>query len=177
MAADRLGEIAAGGGKAGDAAMKALEKQMRSKIPQVRDAAKAAKEAAQKKLEELKGPAGAAGAAAGTAYKTNLQSVVSSLKLAVNVVTSFFTGGAKHATGGQILGPAIVGEKGPELYVPPAQGRILTASESIAALSGMGQRKPTGGDVTVNVYNPAPEPASTSTRRELRKLALSGSPV
>jgi hypothetical protein len=37
-----------------------------------------------------------------------------------------------------------------------------------------GGRAPAGA-ITVNVYNPAPEPASTSTRRELRKLALSGS--
>ena len=58
MAADRLGELAAGGGKAGTKAMAELDKGIRSKIPAVRDAAIAAKAAAVAKLEATKGPAG-----------------------------------------------------------------------------------------------------------------------
>ena len=170
-AADRLGELAAGGGKAGRAAMAELDKGIRSKIPAVRDAAIAAKDKVVAKLEAAKGPAGTAGEKAGDAFSARLRAATKAGTFAIKGNVTFGIGG--HAAGGPIAAPSWVGEKGPEIYVPPVAGRILSHADSMAAVSGRG----TGGGVTVNVYNPAPEPASTSTRRELRKLALSGSAV
>ena len=68
----RLGELAAGGGKAGKAAMDHLDAGIRSTIPEVHDAALAAKNAALGALAAAAGPAGAAGAAAGTAFAKSL---------------------------------------------------------------------------------------------------------
>ena len=164
-AADRLGELAAGGGKAGKKAMAALDAGVRSKIPAVRAAAQAAKEAAQAKLDALKKPAATAGTKAGESFAAALRRAVASGDFHINASVGFTLPG--RAAGGPIAGPSWVGERGPEIYVPPAGGRILSHEDSMAAVAGKG--------TTVNVYNPAPEPASTSTRRELRKLALSGS--
>lgn len=170
LAADRLGELAAGGGKAGRAAMAQLDAGIRSKIPAVRDAAIAAKAAAVAKLEAAKGPAGAAGTAAGQAFATNLGAKAATGDFKISASVGFRL--TRLAAGGPIVGPSWVGEKGPEIYVPQTPGRILNHKDSMAAVGGS-----PGAGITVNVYNPTPEPASTSTRRELRKLALSGSAV
>lgn len=179
LAADRLGELAAGGGKAGRKAMAELDKGIRSKVPAVREAAIAAKAAAQAKLDALKGPAGTAGTKAGNAFAAKLKGAVTGGDFTVNAQVGFRIGG--RAEGGRQLGGEVgwVGEAGPELWVPEVAGRVLSHEDSMAAVSGRtgAQGATQRGDVTVNVYNPAPEPASTSTRRELRKLALSGSPA
>lgn len=165
-AADRLGELAAGGGKAGRAAMAALDRGVRSKIPAVREAAIAARDAAKAKLDGLKPQAATAGANAGASFAAALRRAVASGDFRINASVGFTIPG--RAAGGPITGPSWVGEKGPEIYVPRQAGTILSREDSMAAVRG-------AGGVTVNVYNPVPEPASTSTRRELRKLALSGS--
>lgn len=63
---------------------------------------------------------------------------------------SLLVGGAQkigllpgHAAGGPITGPSIVGEKGPELFIPGGGGGTIIPN----ALGGGG-----GGSVTVNVY-------------------------
>ena len=137
MAADRLGELAAGGGKAGTKAMAELDKGIRSKIPAVRDAAIAAKAAAVAKLEAAKGPAAAAGTAAGNAFATNMKATVAAGDFKINATVGFRIGG--RARGGPITAPSWVGEEGPEIYVPPAGGgRILSHADSMAAVSGGG---------------------------------------
>lgn len=62
-----------------------------------------------------------------------------------------------------------------EMIIPAAESDAIRAGRAALATGPAEGMGPTGRAVTVNVYNPAPEPASTSTRRELRKMALSGS--
>jgi hypothetical protein len=84
-----------------------------------------------------------------------------------------------RAVGGPVAAgtPYLVNENTPrsEVFVPSTSGHVLTNADAVRAIqgaAGVGSSQ----TVNVNVYNPSPEPASTSTRRELRKLALTGSP-
>lgn len=181
-AADRLGELAGAGGKSGKAAMSELDKGIRSKIPAIREASKAAKDAAVAQLNATAGPAAVAGTAAAASFAKGLRQQLLAELLSPGKITQQGTyahsekGGYAlpgRASGGPITSPSWVGEEGPEVYVPERAGRILSHEDSMAAVSGRGAGG--GAGIVVNVYNPAPEPASTSTRRELRKLALSGS--
>ena len=72
-----------------------------------------------------------------------------------------------YASGGPVAAgvPITVGERGPEIYVPGQAGTIIPNGGSGAGA---------GSPVTLNVYNPTPEPASTSIARELQKLASMG---
>lgn len=78
------------------------------------------------------------------------------------------------ASGGPLSSPVTwVGERGPELLVQ-TDGYVLDHQSAMEAASSAMGGAGGGGGVTVNVYNPAPEPASTSTKRELRKLEIAG---
>lgn len=168
IAADRLGELAVQGGAAGRKAMTQLNAGIKSKIPEVRAAALAAKEAAQAKLDALKGSARTAGTAAGTAFSTALQNAGSSgFNIANGFVVRTTLSAPGRALGGSVQAgmPYVVGEYRPELFVPTVPGRI----EPRVPEPGV-----TGAGVTVNVYNPTPEPAGTSVQREMRKLAYMG---
>jgi hypothetical protein len=174
--ANRLAELSQSGGKAGRESMKALNAGIRSKIPEVRAASLAAKKALDEKLAAAKGSASTAGKNAGAAFSSGVASGVGSTGFKFNGSFSFRGGMKALASGGPITAPSWVGEDGPEVYVPERAGRILSHEDAMAAVSaGAAGGRSAGGPITVNVYNPAPEPASTSTRRELRKLALSGS--
>jgi len=74
--------------------------------------------------------------------------------------------GALMAAGGIVTKPtlATIGEAGPEVVIPLSQ---------LGSGATGGQRGPLVGSMTIN--NPKPEPAGTSTERELRKLAYLGS--
>ena len=71
----------------------------------------------------------------------------------VTVTTTYKgEGGLKddnHAAGGPIYRPSWVGERGPEIYVPPAAGRILSHADSMAAVSG----RSAAGDSTTTINN------------------------
>lgn len=164
-AANRLGELAGKGGTAGRAAMRELDKGIRSKIPAVRAASQAAKDAAVEKLEAAKVTAGNAGQAAGEAFAKRLKAAVASGDFHVNASVGFTLPG--HAAGGEILGPSWVGEKGPEIFVPPAPGRILSHEDSMAAVGG-------GSGNTITIYNPEPRPAEADIARVLRRVAALG---
>jgi TP901 family phage tail tape measure protein len=160
LAADRLGELAAGGGKAGKAAMAELNKGIRSKVHAVREASKAAKDAALAKLREAKAPAGRAGQAAGAAFVARLRSAVDKGDFKFDAYVSLKV--PMRATGGPIASPSWVGEEGPELYVPSVAGRILSHEDSMAAVSGSGA---SGGQaLTVNVYPGADTSLGTARR-------------
>jgi len=174
-----LARLIAGGGKAGKAAGRELAEMLESKRPAVRRSAQRVKDAAVDILEKTKGSAGDAGEAAGEAFGSRLRSAVltSDFKvrgtLGINLT-------ARRAGGPVAAGvPYWVNEDTPrsELFVPGQAGQILTHADAMdaarGAAHGSGALQP--APITVNVYNPTPEPASTSTRRELRKLALSGS--
>ena len=123
------------------------------------------------KLKATTVPAGNAGTAAGQSFVARLRrAVAGGGNFNVNAKVGFMIGG--YAAGGLARAgqPAIFGEHGPEIAVPEQDYRVFSHAQSVEMVRSGG-----GSPITVNVYNPAPEPASTSTRRELRKLALSGS--
>ncbi|MGD0020107.1 MAG: phage tail tape measure protein [Candidatus Limnocylindrales bacterium] len=61
-----------------------------------------------------------------------------------------------------------------EMIIPAAESAAIRAGRSVLAAPAAQGSGPSGRPLTVNVYNPAPEPASTSTKRELQKLAAFG---
>ncbi len=61
-----------------------------------------------------------------------------------------------------------------EMIIPAPESAAIRAGRAVLATPGAGTSGGTGRALTVNVYNPAPEPASTSTKRELQKLAAFG---
>jgi hypothetical protein len=166
----RLGEIAKAGGPAGKAALSALSAGIRSKIPEVSAASLEARRAAVAVLNGTKTPAAAAGTAAGNSFAAALRAAVAAGDFHVNASVGFTIPG--KAAGGPIVGPSWVGERGPEIYVPSRPGQIISHEEAMATVAG--RTGAASSPVTVNVYNPKPEPASTSTERELRKLAYLG---
>ncbi len=181
-AADRLGELAAGGGAAGKAAMAQLDAGIRSKVPEVSAASQVAKDAAVAQLNAAAGPAGAAGTAAGAAFSAGLSAAWANLAALerARVSAPAASGGIKYYSG-QAAGGAYspgqvnwVGEQGPELRVSALPGYTLTHQEAMTIASGAQGAGRSGATVNVTVNNPKPEPASTSTKRELQKLAAFG---
>lgn len=76
-------------------------------------------------------------------------------------------GGVQMAASGGLIGagrPVIVGEEGPEMIVPSGTGKVLTAPQTMAALSGGGGAS-RGSDVVVNVINNSSGSARTERRR------------
>lgn len=61
-----------------------------------------------------------------------------------------------------------------EMIIPAATSDAIRAGRAVLASPAVQNPGPTARTLTVNVYNPAPEPASTSTKRELQKLAAFG---
>lgn len=86
----------------------------------------------------------------------------------------------RKAVGGPVVGmkPYLVGEKGPEMFVPKVSGTIVTSS----ALSrytrvkekSMDSAASTGSNINVTVNNPVPEAAQDSITRRMKVLANSG---
>lgn len=84
------------------------------------------------------------------------------------------------AVGGPVIGmkPYLIGEKGPEMFVPKVSGTIVTSS----ALSrytrvkekSMDSVASTGSNINVTVNNPVPEAAQDSITRRMKVLANSG---
>ncbi len=187
---DRLKQLALAGGPAGKRAMQELGKGIHSKNPTVRKASLEAKRAVVEELDKARIPAGEAGANAGDAFAAALKKKVAEVlagviadiaknpaKYADTAVGGAGGSSGHHAAGGLARAgePSWFGEEGPELSVPAEDRWIFTHSQSMAIVGAQAAPTPAGRPIEVNVYNPVPEPASTSTRRELRKLALSGS--
>jgi len=61
-----------------------------------------------------------------------------------------------------------------EMIIPAAESDAIRAGRAALTTTPAESSAPTGRALTVNVYNPTPEPASTSTKRELQKLAAFG---
>jgi len=164
----------------------ALAEGLRSKDPVVRENARQVKAIVEAQIAAAK--AKAAGATAAADYAAGIRSGTGAVgtaatALATTVATKILAGvnaagqRAANAAPGRAFGGPVqagvarpVGERGWELFVPEVDGRVLSHADSMAVASGGGA----GGGTTVNVYNPTPEPASTSVERELRKLAYMG---
>lgn len=184
---ERLGELAAQGGKAGSTAMAELNKGIRSKVPAVHAAALAAKNAAIAELNKAKAGAAAAGAGAGQSFGDSLKasiaaalaSVQADIKANPGKYTDTMNGlsGGSHAAGGIAPAylPSLVGEKGPEIFVPEVAGRVLTTEQSMAALRGG------GANVTIQVTGLVrardPMEIATQARRFARLGLFTPSPV
>jgi hypothetical protein len=177
------------GGKVGKEASQELANGLRSKNPAVRAEAQRVQSIVTSKLNATKGPAGAAGATAGEAYAAALRRKVAAIlksvlaDIAKNPSKYSDTLGGKsggtHARGGTAPAHrlALFGEEGPELGVPQQDMHIFTASET-ARMFASGEADAGGGRTpligSLTVVNPAPEPASTSVSREMRKRAYLG---
>lgn len=61
-----------------------------------------------------------------------------------------------------------------EMIIPAATSDAIRAGRAALATRPAQGTAPSARALTVNVYNPKPEPASTSTKRELQKLAAFG---
>jgi TP901 family phage tail tape measure protein len=61
-----------------------------------------------------------------------------------------------------------------EMIIPAAESDAIRAGRAALTATPAESTAPTGRALTVNVYNPTPESASTSTKRELQKLAAFG---
>lgn len=174
-----LAELIIGGGKVGEKAAAELAKKLKSKNPDVRNAAKRVQAIVTSELQATVPKAGDAGADAAAAFRKRLMAGMSGLTVIAKLRIIAGKGPTERASGGPIQAgmPYLVNENTPrsEVIVPSTSGYVMTYAEAVKAVQGA-----SGGGasqtVNVNVYNPVPEPASTSTRRELRKLALSGSP-
>lgn len=167
----RLAELSQQGGKAGREAGKALADALRSKNPEIRAAAQAAKAAMDAKLQAAKASASAAGSAAGSAFSTGVRSGVGTGGWTFNGSFAFRGGVRALAKGDWNVARDQMAQihKG-EMVVPARPAALLRAGDT-SPIPSAGERS--GGHV-FNVYNPAPEPASTSISRELRKLAYMG---
>jgi TP901 family phage tail tape measure protein len=178
-----LAQLILDGGKVGKAAAAELATKLRDKNPQVRAAAKRVKAIVTSELDKIAPAAGDAGEAAGESFASRLRSAIKAGTATISSQVGFWLPPApvtpKRASGGAVEAgsPYLVNENTPrsEVFVPSTSGHVLTNADAVRALTAAA-----GGassqTVNVNVYNPSPEPASTSTRRELRKLALTGSP-
>jgi len=164
----RLAEITPASGKNGSAAAAAIAKGLKSKDPEIRQAALDAKGIVTKALNGTATPAAAAGTKAGAAYVHAFAG-----KVADDLGRAYVPRPGRDKTGG--VNSYAVGTP----YVPfdmtarIHQGEIIVpkmqSDEIRAGRSALG-----GAQTTVNVYNPTPEPASTSVSREMRKLAYMG---
>jgi hypothetical protein len=140
MAETRLRELVAGGGKIGKDTNTALAKGMKDKDPAVREQAKRTKGIVTTELETAKGPAWTSGVNLGDAYvKGAIAAIIKMMPSLINTVSRLLptvvsvrpdTGGS--ATRGRAIGgpvssgmPYVVGERGPELFVPQASGTIV----------------------------------------------------
>lgn len=86
-----------------------------------------------------------------------------------------------RAVGGPVSGlnPYMVGERGPEMFIPKVSGTIVTnnALERYARTRNTGatqQREATGNSINVVVNNPVPQAAEESITRRMKVLANSG---
>lgn len=85
-----------------------------------------------------------------------------------------------RAAGGPVsaMSTYLVGEKGPELFVPKSGGTIVpnTALQSYttSGSSSSGSSSANGNNFNINVYNPTPEAASDSIGRTMRNLSYTG---
>ncbi len=61
-----------------------------------------------------------------------------------------------------------------EMIIPAAESDAIRAGRAALATTSAQGTAPTARTLTVNVYNPTPEPASTSTKRELQKVMVFG---
>jgi TP901 family phage tail tape measure protein len=166
LAEQELADLIAAGGKAGKKAMAELQAGLHSKNADVRAAAKRVKAIIDGELQATEKPAGDAGKAAGTAYINGLTGALSAVTIRLLASTKgktlerleFRQHGGPVAAGQAV----VIGEQGPEVFVPDVAGTVLPNSTIAAG---------TTKEMTINVYNPKPEPAGTSVRRELQKAA------
>jgi len=89
-----------------------------------------------------------------------------------------YTGARAH--GGPVAAgrPYLVGEKGPEVFVPEIAGRILSSPVARRMMASgawaAAQEAVRCLEIVVNNYNPVPETGKDSTERSLRTMAAVG---
>jgi len=103
---------------------------------------------------------------------------VSPSKAAISIIKNSTSA---KAVGGPILSgnPYLVGEKGPEMFLPNVSGTVVTASAlerytRVKSSMTSSSQQGSGNNIEVNVYNPTPEPAADSITRRMKVLSNNG---
>lgn len=150
VAEQELAELIAGGGKVGKNAMDKLKEGLHSKNPDVRAAAKRVKALVVEELDKAKNGARDAGAAAGAAFAGALNAKVGTIRIDFGIFAGKLV---PRAGGGPVMAnePYLIGEQGPEVFVPDTPGTVLPNQFVDAAGAGR------GGDTYHNTWV-MPEP-------------------
>lgn len=168
---DRLAEL----GQAddlGQEAMAQLEKGLRSKDPEIRAAAESMKAIVEEKLNGIKAKEAAAKAAAEYAAYWAGGEGKAKIQGALGTVTSVIQGLLGGAGSAAATPRPIRGFAAGTPFVERTGLALIHRGEAIIPADQ--NQNSAGGQTTVNVYNPTPEPASTSVSRELQSLAFLG---
>ena len=189
----QLAEMPVGANGLGKRTMNELNKALHDKNPAVRAEARRVKQIIEEQIRAAK--AREAGEKidrdVAKGIDANKGVVASAVRRVGNVIITTFLNGLPQgssfngrdragASASYAVGTTYVPDDGVaqvhrgEIIVPADESDAIRAGRAVLGQpDAAGARS--GASIEVNVYNPAPEPASTSTRRELRKLALSGS--
>jgi hypothetical protein len=191
----RLNELHANADTIGKGAGDALSKALASKDPAVRSAARTLRSAIERNITpktKPKGEAAVTDVAAGLNDKTARQRVVTAAGFLVRFINSLLTinanvtvnatvrrrntggshaGSAPRQHGGPVtpFGSYVVGERGPELFVPRVSGHIVPHNVSAA------HESPAAANVAYNVNMTAARPTTVvDAMRELRRYGEMG---
>lgn len=149
VAEQELAELIRGGGKVGKKAMDELKEALHSKNPDVRRAAERVRDLVGDELDGTERRAYKAGKRAGRALQAGLVAAIVGkvVSVAINIAASLpgFAEGGPVAAGQ----PIIIGEQGPEIFVPDTPGTILPNDYSSPG-GGAGA----AAGATVNLYMP-----------------------
>lgn len=97
------------------------------------------------------------------------------INIRVNSKGNIGVSGARASGGPELAGRAYwVGERGPELHVPETNGRILSASQSIAAMSAVSSDGAGGDTIQVNLLDRMPMRSVRDIGDGLRMLERRG---
>jgi hypothetical protein len=135
----RMTALIKGGGKAGKQAQKELRQALKSEIPEVRAAAERVKNAAVGEFEKVPPAAGREGRQAGNEFVRQMKNAITGQTIRINAGVQVSLGvisGARALGGPTKANEAYwINERGPEIFVPEQDGRVLSHAESVAAVS------------------------------------------
>lgn len=179
VAEQDLAELILNGGKVGKKAAEELAKKLKSKNATVRKSAERVRDIVNGKIDDIPTAAGKAGTQAGSNLMANFKRAVNANgTVTIQVRTSDNTKGGR-ALGGPVKAgePWWVGERGPEIFVPDVNGRVLSHADSVKGMAS-GHPLGGGGGDTINVNMPVTGVLRVETpadlARPLRQLAETG---
>ena len=111
----------------------------------------------------------------------NSSAYSNAVQMALNAAYQRYLDMSSRAVGGPVgaMRPYIVGERGPEMFVPNTSGTIVTNSAlerytRVRSTDSSGAASTSGNNIVVTVNNPVPEAAQDSITRRMKVLSNSG---